>query len=110
MNALVKCGHIGSCPCPNPSAGIYPLLDNGTTFDRPEQLLKAVGLYDYTQVGRGGANFSSSLNSMWRQTCSTVCTGCSSLDLLAHTPSHSCCLPACCAGSASAGRHHCLSI
>lgn len=39
--------------------GIYALLDNGTTFERPAHLLQAVGLYDLTQasswVGGWGA-------------------------------------------------------
>jgi prenylcysteine oxidase/farnesylcysteine lyase len=30
--------------------GIYQLLDSGTTFDRPDDLLKATGLYEYTQA------------------------------------------------------------
>lgn len=36
--------------------GIYPLLDNDTVFERPEQLLQAVGLYDLTQASRRGAS------------------------------------------------------
>lgn len=35
---------------PSSVPGIYQLLDSGTTFDRADELLKATGLYDYTQV------------------------------------------------------------
>lgn len=38
---------------PSCSLGIYALLDSGTAFERPDALLKAVGLYEYTQVGGG---------------------------------------------------------
>lgn len=57
MAAVQMSSAVPACLCtafslcsPSQSAGIYKFLDSGTAFEQADELLKATGLYDYTQV------------------------------------------------------------